>query len=183
MEYKKGDSLRKYDEIVEDKQFSNKYNEYLEKMKLKSELQFDFNDKAHSSLYIYQLLKNCNEIDLTIQKQITEIKNLNSGCFGRKNSLKDYLDTYLELSKSEYELKLEINDFQKYSVTLYSNGVDNEIPMLIDYYKTIEKDLLIIFDLINTKLNEISSSRLAVTNFIVSVVAITISVVAIFVAG
>lgn len=138
---------------------------------------FTFRSTSQSSLYVYLLLQKCEEFENQIHNDSTNIKELNSGFCGDKKKLKEYLKTYFELCLSVQELKSEINDLQKYSITNKACLSDDAIDKLKSYYEKIEKDLLVMFSLINMKTSEISSSRITVTNILISIVAIIISII------
>lgn len=178
MNYNKGQCLEELNSITKEKDSGNNYDKNLLDILGEDELylKFNFNTIAQSSLYIYKLLQKCNELENEIRRYISEINNLKTGVWGSKRELQKYLISYVELSNSENALKLEINDLQKYAVTIRA-CIDNEcLAMLISCYEKIENDSLIMFNLINMHMRDISGARVTMTNILISIVAIIVAI-------
>jgi len=179
MKYYKGKCLEELDKIVERKDCDNDHDKYLSSILGEDELYLKFNFKsiAQSSLYVYKLLQQCNEFEAETHRYICEINNLSLGIWGSKSKMKKYLKTYFELIENENEIKSEINDLQKYAVTINACIDGESIAMLTSSYKKIEKDSLIMFNLINMHMREISGARVTTTNILISIVAIIVAIV------
>ena len=84
----------------------------------------------------------------------------------------DY-ESILSSSRDEYR------DFQKYTRSPQGYPNTEAILVLSDIFEQTEKKLIVYFELINRKTNEISSSRVTLTNIILSLAAIVVALISI----
>lgn len=177
MTYKFGNALNDALEIINDKTI--KPEDVLEKLKRNTEhiKKLKFQTMYESSVYQIKMLAAGIEIENSISILISDIRNANSGFLGSKKKLLNMLNRYFEIEKSYKELKEEIQEFQCYALTPFAIASSDDVEMLIEISDEIKKNANISFELINRKISEISNSRLAITNLIISIVAIIIAVV------
>lgn len=179
MIYKKGACLEEINNLIDNKDLDNHYDESLKNIIKDDELtqKYKFHTFAQGSLYVYSLLQKCEELEKEIHSCITDIKKVKPCLFSKTTKLKNHLNMHYELSSVKNELKSEIKDFQKYSVTLRACVPENSIDMLIEEYKKIESELLLMFNLADMKIREILSSRITATNIGLSVIAILVAII------
>lgn len=177
--YKKGACLEEINDLINRNNSDNYYDESLKNIIKADELtpKYKFVTHSQSSLYVYSLLQKCEELEKEIHSYITDIKKVKTDLFSKKTKMKNYLNMHYELSSVKNELKSEIKDFQKYSVTLCACVSENYVDMLIEEYKTIESELLLMFNLADMKIREILSSRVTATNIGLSVIAILVAII------
>lgn len=173
MAYKQGEALEEALILIKSEEFKaqkqNAENSLVDKM--------NFSGNVEVCAYISILLKKVFKFEETITTFILDVRKINSGVFGNKKKLKEYLNTYFNKTEEFSEYKIETRELLKYFYKWDTAVKENDVDPLIDVNDKIDSELNILFELINIKISEVSSARVSLTNLIISIVAIIIALI------
>lgn len=146
---------------------------------MSNEFAFNFNTWTECVKFIDPWMAKAMKLEENVCKHIEDVKNNKSGVFGSLKALKNELKNYFVLEAEISNIRKFTRALQKYILLEIAIG-ENEVSALLDIVQETDKKMGVYFSLINAKSNEILSSRLTLTNIILSIAAVTIALITVF---